>query len=158
MEVSFNNSTKDEMTWLISVYSDTDPGSVYLFDRNTKKTLLQYKSRPKMPIQDLSPMRAISYKSSDGLVIPAYLTLPKGIPAKNLPLIVNPHGGPWARDGWGYDSYAQFLANRGYAVLQSNFRSSTGFGKKFLNAGNKQWGDLMQDDLTYGVKHLIKNA
>ena len=158
MEVSFNNSTKDEMTWLISVYSDTDPGSVYLFDRNTKKTLLQYKSRPKMPIQDLSPMRAISYKSSDGLVIPAYLTLPKGIPAKNLPLIVNPHGGPWARDGWGYDSYAQFLANRGYAVLQSNFRSSTGFGKKFLNAGNKQWGDLMQDDLTYGVKHLINKG
>ena len=103
-------------------------------------------------------MRAISYKSSDGLVIPAYLTLPKGIPAKNLPLIVNPHGGPWARDGWGYDSYAQFLANRGYAVLQSNFRSSTGFGKKFLNAGNKQWGDLMQDDLTYGVKHLINKG
>lgn len=158
MEVGFNNSTKDEMLWLVSVYSDTDPGSVYLFDRKTKKTTFQYRPRPKMPLKDLSPMRAIKYKSSDGMEIPAFLTLPKGSNGKKLPLIVNPHGGPWARDGWGYDAYAQFLANRGYAVLQSNFRSSTGYGKKFLNAGNKQWGDLMQDDLTWGVKHLISKG
>ena len=76
------------------------------------------------------------------------------MPAKNLPLVL-PHGGPWARDDWGYDGLAQFLANRGYAVLQPNFRGSTGFGKKFLNAGNKQWGGKMQDDLTWGVKHLV---
>ncbi len=158
MEVGFNNSTKDEKIWLLSVYSDTDPGSVYLYDRNTKKVTFQYRPRPKMPLKDLSPMRAIKYKSSDGLEIPAYLTLPKGASAKNLPLIVNPHGGPWARDAWGYDPYAQFLSNRGYAVLQVNFRSSTGFGKKFLNAGNKQWGDLMQDDLTWGVKHLVSKG
>ena len=100
-------------------------------------------------------MTAIRYTSSDGLEIPAFLTLPKGVPAKNLPLIVVPHGGPWARDDWGYDGIAQFLANRGYAVLQPNFRGSTGYGKKFLNAGNKQWGDKMQDDLTWGVKHLV---
>jgi dienelactone hydrolase len=100
----------------------------------------------------MQPMR---YKSSDGLEIPAYLSLPKGVKARNLPLIVFPHGGPWARDTWGFRSYAQFLANRGYAVLQPNFRGSTGYGKKFLNAGNKQWGDLMQDDLTWGVKHLV---
>ena len=74
---------------------------------------------------------------------------------KNLPVVVFPHGGPWARDGWGYNSYAQFLANRGYAVLSPNFRSSTGYGKKFLNAGNNQWGEKMQDDLTWGVKYLI---
>ncbi|KAF0223626.1 MAG: dipeptidyl aminopeptidase/acylaminoacyl-peptidase, partial [bacterium] len=100
-------------------------------------------------------MKPISYKSSDGLEIPAYLSLPKGIPAKNLPLVVFPHGGPWARDFWGYHPYAQFLANRGYAVLQVNFRASTGYGKKFLNAGNKEWGQKMQDDLTWGVKHLV---
>jgi dienelactone hydrolase len=100
-------------------------------------------------------MTSIRYKSSDGLEIPAYLTLPKGVPAKNLPMVLVPHGGPWARDTWGYDGMAQFLANRGYAVLQPNFRGSTGYGEKFLNAGNKQWGDLMQDDLTWGVKHLV---
>lgn len=158
LQVSFNSSTKDEKKWLIAVYSDTDNGSVYSFDRTTKKTKFQYRPRPKLSNTDLAPMKPISYKSSDGLVIPAYLTLPKGIPSKNLPLIVNPHGGPWARDSWGYDPYAQFLANRGYAVLQMNFRGSTGYGKKFLDAGNKQWGDRMQDDITWGVKHLISKG
>ena len=100
-------------------------------------------------------MEAIRYESSDGLEIPAYLTLPKGVPAKNLPLLVLPHGGPWGRDAWGYNSFAQFFANRGYAVLEPNFRGSTGYGKKFLNAGNRQWGDKMQDDLTWGVKYLV---
>jgi dipeptidyl aminopeptidase/acylaminoacyl peptidase len=81
--------------------------------------------------------------------------LPKGVPAKNLPLIVNPHGGPQSRNGWSYNSYAQFFANRGYAVLQPNFRGSTGYGKQFVDAGNLQWGEKMQDDLTWGVKHLV---
>jgi dienelactone hydrolase len=103
-------------------------------------------------------MTPIRYKSSDGLEIPAYLTLPKGVTAKNLPLVVVPHGGPWARDSWGYNSFAQFLANRGYAVLEPNFRGSTGYGKKFIDAGNNQWGDKMQDDITWGVKHLINEG
>lgn len=157
-EISLASSTTDERYYLVVASSDVDPGSVYLFDRKTKKLTFQYRPRPNLPIKDLAPMLSIRYKSSDGLEIPAYLTLPKGYTlktAKNLPLIVNPHGGPWARDDWGYDSYAQFLANRGYAVLQPNFRSSTGYGKKFLNAGNKQWGDLMQDDITYGVQYLV---
>jgi len=158
MEIGFDNSTKDENTWLISVYSDTDPGSKYLYERMSKKTTFLYKPRPTMPTGDLSPMMAIRYKSSDGLEIPAYLTLPKGLPEKNLPLLVFVHGGPWARDSWGYHSYAQMWANRGYAVLQPNFRSSTGYGKKFIDAGNKQWGDKMQDDITWGVKHLIKKG
>jgi dipeptidyl aminopeptidase/acylaminoacyl peptidase len=89
------------------------------------------------------------------LEIPAYLTLPEGLPAKNLPLVVFPHGGPWGRDFYGYDAFAQFLANRGYAVLQPNFRASAGYGKRFLNAGNGQWGRLMQDDITWGVKYLV---
>ena len=100
-------------------------------------------------------MKPIRYKSSDGLEIPAYLTLPKGPAPKNLPLLVIPHGGPWARDTFGYNPLAQFFANRGYAVLQPNFRGSTGYGKKFLNAGNNEWGGKMQDDITWGVKHLV---
>ncbi len=154
-EISFNSSTKDERLYLISAYSDTEPGEVYLYNRDTKDLKLQYKVREKLPRGSLSEMKTIRYKSSDGLEIPAYLTLPKGMSAKNLPLIVNPHGGPWGRSGWGYNSYAQFLANRGYAVLQPNFRASTGFGKKFLNAGNNEWGQKMQDDITWGVKHLV---
>ena len=126
-----------------------------MFDRKTKKLTTLYQSREKLNRADLAPMTTIRYKSSDGLEVPAYLTLPKGVAAKNLPLVVVPHGGPWARDSWGYSSFAQFLANRGYAVLEPNFRGSTGFGKKFLDAGNKQWGEKMQDDITWGVKSLV---
>src|SRR5262249_27375473 len=91
----------------------------------------------------------------DGLEIPAFLTLPKGVAAKNLPAIVLPHGGPWARDGWGFSNLTQFLANRGYAVLQPNFRGSPGYGKKFLNAGNRPWGGKMQNDLRWGGNYLV---
>ena len=154
-EINFQSSTKDEQKWIVVSSSDTDPGTVYLYDRKSKNLSTLYQIRENLPRNAMSEMKAIRYKSSDGLEIPAYLTLPKGLEAKNLPLIVFPHGGPWARDSWGFNGYAQFLANRGYAVLQPNFRSSTGFGKKFLNAGNKQWGDLMQDDLTFGVKDLV---
>ncbi|QJD77327.1 S9 family peptidase [Spirosoma rhododendri] len=152
------SSTDDEQLWLISATSATDPGAVYLFDRKTKQFTLQYRPRPKLPVADLAPMTVVRYKSSDGLEIPAYLTLPKGVPAKNLPVIIFPHGGPWARDEYGYNAYHQFLANRGYAVLSPNFRASTGYGKAFLNAGNKQWGDKMQDDITWGVKYLVSQG
>jgi dipeptidyl aminopeptidase/acylaminoacyl peptidase len=106
----------------------------------------------------MAAMTSVRYASSDGLEIPAYLTLPKGVPPRNLPAIVLPHGGPWGRDFWGFDNLTQFLANRGYAVLQPNFRGSTGYGKKFLDAGNRQWGERMQDDLTWGVKYLVKEG
>ena len=157
-QISFNSSTTDEETYLIYVNSDTDPGTAYVFDRNTKKTSLLYQPRPNLPTEHLSQMKAVSYKSSDGLEIPAYLTLPKGKEAKYLPAIVLPHGGPWARDYWGYNGFAQYLANRGYAVLQMNFRGSTGYGKAFLNAGNGEWGQLMQDDITWGVKYLVEEG
>lgn len=157
-DIGLGSSTKDENWFIVSAYSDTEPGETYLFDRKGKKLTLQYKVREKLSREALSPMKAIRYKSSDGLEIPAYLTLPKGMPAKNLPLVVVPHGGPWARDGWGYHTYAQFLSNRGYAVLQPNFRGSTGYGKKFLDAGNNEWGQKMQDDITWGVKHLIADG
>ena len=154
-EIGFGSSTKDEKLWIIAANADTDPGSTYLFDRTSKKLTLQYQAREKLNRSYLAPMKAVTYPSSDGLNIPAYLTLPKGVEAKNLPVVIVPHGGPWYRDSWGYNSFAQFLANRGYAVLQPNFRGSTGYGKKFIDAGNKQWGDKMQDDVTWGAKYLI---
>ncbi len=154
-EINFGSGTKDEQMWLISASSDREPGETYLYDRKTKRLTLQYRLFDKLPRESLAEMKPISYKSSDGLEIPAFLTLPKGVAARNLPLVVFPHGGPWGRDAWGYDAFAQFLANRGYAVLQPNFRASVGYGKKFLNAGNNEWGQKMQDDLTWGAKHLI---
>jgi dipeptidyl aminopeptidase/acylaminoacyl peptidase len=154
-EVAFGSSTRDEMKFIVTAYSDTEPGETYLFDRKTKELTKQYRIRERLPREALAEVKPIRYKSSDGLEIPAYLILPKGVAAKNLPTIVMPHGGPWARDTWGYFTYAQFAANRGYAVLAPNFRGSTGYGKKFLDAGNKQWGDKMQDDITWGVKYLV---
>ena len=154
-EINFNSSSKDEKMFLVSATSDTDPGAVYLYKIDIKELKFQYRPRPDLPTKDLAKMEAVHYKSSDGLEIPAYLTLPRGVEAKNLPVIMFIHGGPWARDYWGYHPYAQFFANRGYAVLQPNFRASTGYGKAFLNAGNLEWGELMQDDITWGVKYLV---
>jgi dipeptidyl aminopeptidase/acylaminoacyl peptidase len=154
-EVGFGSRTEDEQVWIVSAASDVEPGETFIFNRKTKALTSQYKVRERLPREALSPMTTVRYKSSDGLEIPAYLTIPKGTSGKGMPAIVLPHGGPWGRDDWGYDGLAQFLANRGYVILQPNFRASTGYGKKFLNAGNKQWGDLMQDDITWGVKYLI---
>ena len=154
-EISVNSGTRDESQWLISAHGDTEPGQTYLFDRKTRDLLFQYKIREKLPREALAPMQAVRYQSSDGLEIPAYLTLPKGVEAKNLPALLVVHGGPWARDEWGYNALAQFFANRGYAVFMANFRGSTGYGKRFLNAGNAEWGVKMQDDITWGVKHLV---
>ncbi len=153
--VLVQSETLDGRFWLVTVNADVEPGEVYLFDRKTKESALQYRLREKLPRESLARMQAIRYLSSDGLEIPAFLTLPKGVEAKELPLMVFPHGGPWGRDRWGYATFPQFFANRGYAVLQPNFRASTGYGKKFLDAGNRQWGEKMQDDLTWGVKFLV---
>lgn len=151
--------TNDENLWLISVSSDVDPGSVYLFDRKTGKAEFIYKSRPNLPSEWLSEMKPIKYTARDGMTIYGYLTIPKGLEPKNLPIVMLIHGGPWARDNWGYNPVVQFLANRGYAVFQPNFRGSTGYGKKYLNAGNKQWGrGSMQHDITDAVQFLIKKG
>jgi dipeptidyl aminopeptidase/acylaminoacyl peptidase len=155
LEISFGARSSDENIWIVSAHSDTEPGIVYVWNRGAKTLVQQYRVREDIPRDALAQRKPYHYKSSDGLDIPAYLTLPKGLPPKGLPLVVFPHGGPWARDSFGYDTNAQFLANRGYAVLQPNFRASTGFGKKFLNAGNGEWGRKMQDDITWGVKALV---
>jgi dipeptidyl aminopeptidase/acylaminoacyl peptidase len=157
-EIAFGARSKDENIWILNAYSDTEPGETYVWDRKAKTLTLQYRIREELPRASLSPRIPYHFKSSDGLEIPAYLTLPKGLPAKNLPLIAWPHGGPWGRDSDGYDTFAQFFANRGYAVLQPNFRASTGYGKKFLNAGNGEWGRKMQDDITWGVKALVADG
>lgn len=158
LEVEMGSSTRDERIVLVVGRSDREPAVRYLFNRDTRQLTRLYSILEKLPRAQLSPMTAIRYKSTDGLEIPAYLTLPLGVSPRNLPLVVVPHGGPWARDTWGFSSFAQFLANRGYAVLQPNFRSSTGFGKKFLNAGNNEWGQKMQEDLTAGVRDLVSRG
>ena len=154
-EINIPSATSDEKIWMVVASADREPGERYLYDRSTGKLTFLYRIFDNLPRESLAQVKAISYKSSDGLVIPAYLTLPVGVPAKNLPLVAWIHGGPWGRDTWGYNPFAQFFANRGYAVLQPNFRASTGYGKKFLNAGNNEWGGKMQDDITEGVRYLI---
>jgi dipeptidyl aminopeptidase/acylaminoacyl peptidase len=157
-DINIGSPTKDETKFIVTANSDTEPGETFIWDRKAKKLIPQYKIRQRLDRATLSPMRHVTYKSSDGLEVPAFLTIPKGSSGKNLPTVMYIHGGPWGRDYWGYHSYAQFLANRGYAVLQPNFRASTGYGKKFLNAGNNEWGQKMQDDITWGVKYLVEQG
>jgi dipeptidyl aminopeptidase/acylaminoacyl peptidase len=155
-QFAMGSATSDDRMQLVRVYSDTDPGATYLLDHSTGELSFLFRARPELPSEHLAEMRPIRYTARDGVEVPAYLTLPRNVAEQNLALIVVPHGGPWARDMWGYDSYAQFLANRGYAVLQPNFRGSTGFGKEFLNLGNAEWGTgTMQHDITDGVQYLI---
>ena len=158
-EISFGSSTEDERYRIVTASSDVDPGTVYLFDREAQSLSELYESRPELPSEQLAEMEAIRYEARDGLTIPAYLTLPNGVAHDDLPTVIMPHGGPWSRDTWGYDAYAQFFANRGYAVLQPNFRGSTGYGQDFLNAGNEEWGTgAMQHDITDGVRYLVEQG
>ena len=141
----------DERRVIVRTYSDRTRGAYYLYDRKDNSISKLAELSPWLKEEQMAPMKAITYKSRDGLTIHGYITLPEGVESKDLPLVVNPHGGPSARDVWGFDSLAQFLANRGLAVLQVNFRGSTGYGKSFWQAGFKQWGRKMQDDVTDGV-------
>ena len=157
-EVTITSKNKEEDLFVIYADSDRNPGAYYLYHVKSKNLDKIVDIMPWLKAEELSKIQPIQYQSRDGLTIHGYLTLPKGSSGKNLPLIVNPHGGPSYRDSWGYSSVVQFLANRGYAVLQMNFRGSTGYGKKFWKAGFKQWGRAMQDDITDGVNHLIKKG
>ena len=157
-EILFRSSTDDEQKWIIAYNSPTDPGATYLYDRATGQAQFLYRPRPWLPLEALAEMQPISFSSRDGLTIHGYLTLPKGVAAKNLPTVLVVHGGPWARDTWGYDPEVQFLANRGFAVLQINYRGSTGYGKQFLNAGNREWGGKMLDDLIDGVDWIVRQG
>jgi len=157
-EISLSSSTKDENTFIVRTYSDRSLGAYYIYTFSTNTLTPIGEVGPWLKESKLSEMKAISFRSRDGFLIHGYLTLPKGKDPKNLPVVVNPHGGPWARDNWGFNPEVQFLANRGYAVLQLNFRGSTGYGRQFMEASFKQWGQNMQNDITDGVNWLIKEG
>jgi dipeptidyl aminopeptidase/acylaminoacyl peptidase len=154
-QVAIADMSKDETKVLIRTYSDRSLGAYYFFDRETQEFSKLVDVSPWLDENELAPMKPVQYTSRDGLTIRGYLTLPLGAEPENLPVVVNPHGGPWARDAWGFNPEVQFLANRGYAVFQPNFRGSTGYGKEFWQASFKEWGRKMQDDITDGVKWLI---
>ncbi len=154
-EYHISSTNKDEDKYLIYVANDKSRGSYYFYDQETDSLSLIADLSPWLNPDHLASMEPISYTSRDGLKIHGYLTLPVGREAKNLPVVIHPHGGPWGRDTWGYNSGVQLLANRGYAVLQMNFRGSTGYGKEFWKISFKQWGQAMQDDVTDGVTWLI---
>lgn len=156
VEVVANDKAEDK--FIVVASNDRTPGTRNLFDAKTGSLTKLVEVAPWLKESELAPMKPIEYKSRDGLTIHGYLTLPLGREAKNLPVVINPHGGPWARDTWGFNSEVQFLANRGYAVLQMNFRGSTGYGRKFWESSFKQWGQSMQNDITDGVQWLIKQG
>ena len=150
--------TKDETKMIVRTYSDRSLGAYYFYDETTGALDKICDVSPWIDEKQMASTTPITYQSRDGLTIHGYLTLPLGYTlenAKNLPVVVNPHGGPWARDHWGFNPEIQFLCNRGYAVLQMNFRGSTGYGKEFWSKSFKQWGQTMQDDITDGVEWLI---
>jgi len=157
-EFGIQSMTDDEDRMIVAAYNDRTPGMRYLYDVKTDKLAKLGEIAPWLPQAKMATMKPIVYKSRDGLTINGYITLPNGKDAKNLPVIVNPHGGPWARDVWGWNPEVQMLANRGYAVLQMNFRGSTGYGRSFWQASFKQWGRNMQDDITDGVEYLVREG
>ncbi|MGD8401238.1 MAG: S9 family peptidase [Bacillota bacterium] len=157
-EIAVNDTNRNEDIFIVRTYSDRSLGAYYLYETSGDKLVKLCEVSPWLNEAALCRMRPIRYKSRDGLTIHGYLTLPKGKPGKKLPVVVNPHGGPWTRDYWGFNPEVQFLANRGYAVLQVNYRGSTGYGRKFWEASFKQWGRKMQDDISDGVYWLIRKG
>jgi dipeptidyl aminopeptidase/acylaminoacyl peptidase len=151
-----NNIAEDK--FVVWTGNDKVAARYHFYDKKTGETKFLADAFPWLKEEQMATMKPIKYTSRDGLTIHGYLTLPKGTEAKNLPVVINPHGGPWARDQWGFNNEAQLFANRGYAVLQMNFRGSTGYGKEFWLKSQKQWGKTMQDDITDGVQWLIKEG
>ena len=157
-EITIPSADKEENMFLVRTYSDRSLGAYYIYNQETDELKKLADVSPWINEKELAPMKPISYTSRDGLTIHGYLTLPLGVEPKNLPVVVNVHGGPWARDYWTYNPEVQFLANRGFAVLQVNYRGSTGYGRKFWESSFKQWGKKMQDDVSDGVKWLIEQG
>jgi dipeptidyl aminopeptidase/acylaminoacyl peptidase len=156
-EINIADRDSAENKFIITTYTDRNPGSYYLYEKNIDKLTKLGDINPALKPDELCVMQPISYKASDGIIINGYLTLPHGSKTTNLPVIVMPHDGPFGNNGWGYNPEVQFLANRGYAIFQVNYRGSTGFGKAFYSAGFKEVGGKIQQDITDGVNWLIKN-
>ena len=154
----FNIASRDDAdkTWIVGFTRDDGPYAYYAYDRPTGKAKLLFYTRPELLKYKMAPMEPVVFKARDGLTIHGYATYPPGKPRKSLPMILNVHGGPWVRDTWGYDPEAQWLANRGYVCLQVNYRGSTGYGKAFVNAGDKEWGGKMHTDLIDAVEMMVK--
>ena len=144
--------------WLVAYTTDDGPVYYYSYDRGSKRPTLLFSHQPKLEGLPLSQMGSISYATRDGLTIHGYLTTPVDVSAKNLPTVLLVHGGPWGRDTWGFDPEVQWLANRGYAVLQVNFRGSEGYGKVFLHAGDREWAAKMHDDLIDAVNWIVEEG
>ncbi|MBD58669.1 MAG: S9 family peptidase, partial [Citromicrobium sp.] len=164
-EFGIGSRTDDDRKWIVGNDPVTGPSASYLFDRDAGTLTKLYVTRPELEGAPLQPMHPVEITSRDGLTLPSYLTLPPGsdsdadgVPDAPVPMVLLVHGGPWARDGYGYNSYHQWLANRGYAVLSTNFRGSTGFGKDFISAGNLEWGRKMHDDLIDAVDWAVKRG
>jgi dipeptidyl aminopeptidase/acylaminoacyl peptidase len=153
-EIILQSHDKNEGIFVVAAWNDRTQGVRYLYETATRTLTKLAEIAPWLDENRLVEVKPITYQARDSLTIHGYLTLPRG-GAKNLPMVVHPHGGPWARDVWGYNPELQFLASRGYAVLQMNFRGSTGYGRKFWEASFKQWGKTMQDDISDGVKYAI---
>jgi dipeptidyl aminopeptidase/acylaminoacyl peptidase len=144
--------------WIVATSSDRDPGTYLLYDRDTKQRQFLFHVQPKLKQYALAEKQPISFQARDGMRLYAYLTLPVNREAKNLPAVLYVHGGPWTRDDWGFDSRAQWLADRGYVVLQVNYRGSAGYGKAYLNAGDREWAGKMHTDLLDGKNWLIQQG
>ena len=157
-DISKLSRTLDDSKWIVTFVSDDAPVKQYLYDRKTKQATFLFTDRPALEKYKLSTMKPVEYTARDGMKIYGYLTTPAGMDAKNLPMVLYVHGGPWGRDVWGYNRYAQWLANRGYAVLQVNFRGSTGYGKNYVNAGDRQWAGSMHTDLLDGKDWAVKQG
>ena len=163
-DFTVTSRTLDDTKWTVAYILDNGPSRAYLYDRVNKKAEFLFSTKKDLENQPLAKMHPVVIKSRDGLDLVSYLTLPldadsdqDGRPERPVPMVLNVHGGPWARDGWGYDPEAQWLANRGYAVLQVNYRGSTGFGKDFINASNREWAGKMHDDLIDAVNWAVEN-
>lgn len=164
-ELAVLSRTLDDTKWIVAYLKDNGPITSYLYDRGAKKATFLFTNRPALEGKTLAPMHAFEIKARDGLSMVSYLTLPPNVDADNnarpdhgpVPMVLLVHGGPWARDSWGYNGYHQWLANRGYAVLAVNFRGSTGFGKSFINAANREWSGKMHNDLLDAVAWAVDN-
>lgn len=160
-ELGLSAITDEEDKFIVRTYSDRSLGAYYIYDKTTDQLTKIHDVSPWLDEKEMASMQPVTYRSRDGMTIHGYLTLPKGYTletAKKLPVIINPHGGPWARDSWGFNPEIQFLANRGYAVFQMNFRGSTGYGRNFWEASFKKWGLEMQNDITDGTNWLIQQG
>lgn len=157
-EIAITATNKAEDKFMVRTYSDRSLGAYYFFDKQADTLTKIAEVSPWLDENDMAPMKPVQYTTRDGLTIHGYLTMPIGRELKNLPVVINPHGGPWVRDSWGFNSEVQLLANRGYAVLQMNYRGSIGYGRQFWECSFKQWGRKMQDDITDGVFWLIEQG